>query len=157
MKISTIAFLAMYCGLIAGPAAWAQEWSPAQMEVWKHVESFWQKDAAGDLEGVLSTVHENYVGWDLSEPTTSNKARLRKFLDYNYKNEKTDLYDIQPVAINIVGDVAVVYYHFTAITKDADDEKSYESGRWADILKKQGNSWLLIGDHGGVTSDTSED
>jgi ketosteroid isomerase-like protein len=84
---------------------------------------------------------------------TTNKSRLRKFLDYGYKNEKTELNDLQPVSINIVDDVAIVHYHFTAITKDADGKKNYETGRWADVLKKQGEKWVLIGDHGGVTSD----
>lgn len=153
--ISRIACLAICYGLMSAPPALAQQWSPAQTEVWNSVEAFHAKYAAGDLEGVFSNIHENYVGWDLSEPTTSNKARLRKFLDYNFKNEKTDLYDVQPVGINVVGDTAIVYYHFTVITKDAAGEKSYLTGRWADVLKKQDGQWLLIGDHGGVTS--SED
>jgi len=31
-------------------------------------------------------------------------------------------------------------------------EKSSQ-GRWTDILKKEGDKWLLIGDHGGPTED----
>jgi ketosteroid isomerase-like protein len=85
----------------------------------------------------------------------TTKARLRKFLEFSFKNYKTDLSDIQPVAINVVDDVAIVYYQFTDIGKDADGKRSEETGRWADILMKQGDKWVLIGDHGGVTS--SED
>ena len=75
-----------------------------------------------------------------------------KVVDYNFKNYKTELSDIQPVAINVIDDVAIVHYYFTFISKDADGKKSNESGRWVDVLKKQDDKWVLIGDHGGVTS-----
>lgn len=153
MKISKLACLAMYCGLMVGPTALAQEWSPAQTEVWKNVEAYWARDAAGDLEGFLSYFHENYIGWNLTEPMPANKARLRKFVDHTYKTEKTILHDIQPVAINVIGDVAVVHYYYTVITKDADGKEGDRSGRWADVLMKQGDKWVLIGDHGGRTSE----
>jgi ketosteroid isomerase-like protein len=143
MKISRLAVL---CSLMVSPTALSQEWSPAQKEVWSNVEAYSERSAAGDLEGFLSYVHEDYIGWDISEPMTTSKARLRK-------TYKTELNDIQPVAINIVDDVAIVHYHFTMIVKDADNKKTHATGRWADVLKKQGDKWVLIGDHGGVTSE----
>ena len=150
---SRIACVAFCCGMMAATTALAQEWSPAQTEVWKNVETYSAKNVAGDVEGFLAYVHEDYIGWDISEPMTTSKSRLRKFLDYNSKNYKAEFADMQPVSINIVDDVAIVYYHFTGILKDADGKKSEFSGRWADVLKKQGDKWVLIGDHGGVTSE----
>ena len=153
MRISRLACLTIYCGLLAAPVALAQEWSPAQTEVWKNIEDLWARDAAGDLEGVMSHVHEDYVGWDITEPMTTDKARLRKYLDYRYKSdEKTAIQDIQPVAIKIFGDVAIAYYNFGVLTKDGDGEETYHEGRWAEVFQKQGGKWSLIGDHGGVTS-----
>lgn len=153
MKISKSAYFAMCFSLIAGQSALAQQWSPAQAEVWNNVEAYSARNAAGDVEGFLAYVHDNYVGWDINEPMTSSKARLRKFLDYSSKNYKTEFVDMQPVDINVVDDVAVVYYHFSFVAKDTDGKKSEEKGRWADVLKKQGDKWVLIGDHGGVISD----
>lgn len=152
MKISRILWPALCCGVLAGPPALAQQWSPAQMEVWKNVEAYNALDDAGDLEAFMAYVHERYIGWDINEPLTSDKARLRKFMAYSLENSKTELSDIQPVAINIIDDVAIVDYHFSYVAKDADGKTSYKTGRWADILKKQGDKWVLIGDHGGVTS-----
>jgi ketosteroid isomerase-like protein len=150
---SKVVLLALCSGMLAGPPALAQQWSPAQSEVWKNIEEFWARDAAGDLEGVLSHVHEDYVGWDITEPMTTDKARLRKYLDYRYKSDvKSAIQDIQPVAINIFGDVAIVYYNFGILQKDGKGEESYVEGRWAEVFLKQGNKWVLIGDHGGVTS-----
>ena len=153
MRNATIVGLAMCCSLITAPVVLAQTWSPAQTEVWKNVEAYSAKQAAGDLEGFLSYVHDDYIGWDISEPMTTNKSRLRKFVDHTFKSYKTELSDIQPVAINVVDDVAIVHYYFTVISKDADGKSSTDSGRWADVLKKQGDKWVLIGDHGGVTSE----
>jgi ketosteroid isomerase-like protein len=153
MKISAVASIAMLCGLSIAPAAMSQEWTPAQTEVWKNVENYWAQDAAGDLEGFLSNFHENYIGWDLNDPVTSNKSVLRKYLDHSYKTEKTVLHDIRPVSINIVGDVAVVHYYYNSISKGTDGKEIDRSGRWADILVKQDGKWVLIGDHGGSTSD----
>jgi len=153
MRSATIGRFAIWCSVIVAAPALAQQWSPAQTEVWKNVEAYSARTEARDLEGFLAYVHESYVGWDISEPMTSSKARLRKFLDYNFNRYKTELLDLQPVAINVIDDVAIVYYHFTVVGKDADGKQFDETGRWADILKKQGDKWVLIGDHGGVTSD----
>lgn len=153
MRIPGITRLVVLCCAVIAPAALAQQWTPAQMEVWKNVEAYSAKSAAGDLEGFLSYVHDDYIGWDISEPMTTSKARLRKFLDYSFKNYKTELSDIQPVAINIFDDVAIVYYHFTYVSKSTDAKKEEVSGRWADVLMKQGEKWVLIGDHGGATSE----
>lgn len=48
---------------------------------------------------------------------------------------------------------APVLFHFppsTAGTKTGDKEKGV-GGRWTDVLKKQGDKWVLIADHGGAT------
>jgi ketosteroid isomerase-like protein len=153
MKILAIVLVAVCCGLVGGPPSWAQEWSPAQKEVWQQIEDFWARDAAKDLASVMAHVHEDYVGWDITESMTTDKARLAKYLDHRYKSNVTiPIQDIEPVAINVFGDVAVVYYNFGYLEKDAKGEEKFESGRWAEVLLKQDGKWLLIGDHGGVTS-----
>jgi hypothetical protein len=37
--------------------------------------------------------------------------------------------------------------------KDAKGEETFLEGRWAEFFKKQDGKWLLIGDHGGTTSE----
>jgi ketosteroid isomerase-like protein len=130
----------------------AQEWSAAQKEVWKNVEAYWALDAAGNLDGFMSYFHENYMGWDINEPLPGDKATVKKFIEHEYKTQKTILYNIKPVAINVIGNVAIVDYYYTRIAKDAEGKEKSRSGRWADIVMKQGDKWVLIGDHGGRTS-----
>ena len=153
MKKALIVMLAVLSFvLLATTSLYAQDWSAAQKEVWKNVEAYWALDAAGNLDGFMSYFHDNYMGWDINEPLPMDKAAVRKFIDYEYKTTKTLVYDIKPVAINVVGNVAIVDYYYTEIVKDAEGKEKSRSGRWADVVMKQGDKWVLIGDHGGRTS-----
>jgi ketosteroid isomerase-like protein len=73
------------------------------------------------------------------------------------KTKKVLVQDIKPVGIKIHGDVAFVHYYWSRIEKGADGKEATVSGRWTDILTKQGEKWVLIGDHGGRTSKESKD
>jgi ketosteroid isomerase-like protein len=152
-KVAIVAYATLCCALIASQPIQAQEWSAAQKEVWKNVEAYWALDTAGDLEGFMSYFHENYIGWDLNEPLPGDKATLRRWVEHTYKTDKTVLHDIKPVAINVFGNVAVVHYYYMFIVKGADGKESDRAGRWMDVLMKQGDKWVLIGDHGGRTSE----
>ena len=153
MKRAFIASLAVLSfALLAATPLQAQEWSAAQKEVWKNVEAYWALDAAGNLDGFMSYFHDSYIGREINQPMPGNKATVRKFIDHDYKTEKTILYNITPVTINVIGNVAIANYYYTRIIKDAEGKEKGRSGRWADILMKQGDKWVLIGDHGGRTS-----
>lgn len=140
------------CLLLVSTEASAQDWSPVQKEVWKNVEAYWALDAAGNMEGFMAYFHDNYIGWDINEPLPMDKLSAKKFIDHSYKTEKTILYNIKPVAINVFGNVAIVDYYYTQLVKDAEGKEKGRSGRWADVVMKQGDKWVLIGDHGGRTS-----
>jgi len=45
-----------------------------------------------------------------------------------------------------------VHYYYTYLYKDVEGKQKTSQGRWTDILMKQGNKWVMIGDHGGQTS-----
>jgi ketosteroid isomerase-like protein len=130
----------------------AQEWSPAQKEVWKNVEAYWALYAQGNLDGFLSYMDADYLGWSNNSPLPSDKSTSSKFLAYDIKTTKTLVYDVKPVGIKIHGDFAFVDYIYTQIVKGADGKEEGSSGRWTDILMKEGDKWVMIGDHGGRTS-----
>lgn len=145
-----VAVMCLLC-LAAAPAS-AQEWSPAQKEVWKNVETYWDLVAKGDLEGFLSYMHPDYRGWSYQSPVPETKETARKFLTYELANSKTVVYQITPVAIQVHGDVALVAYYYTEITTDAEGKTTSRQGRWLDVLMRQGDRWVMIGDHGGDQS-----
>jgi ketosteroid isomerase-like protein len=135
-------------------SVFAQDWSPAQKEVWKNVNDYWALMAKGDLNGFLDYFHADYVGWDNNSPLPSTKEESRKWITYGYLGIRVPVYEIKPLTIKIFDDVAFVHYYYAMAKETADGKKISESGRWTDILLKQGNKWLMIGDHGG--SDKKE-
>jgi ketosteroid isomerase-like protein len=136
--------------LLAG-STMAQEWSAAQKEVWKNVEAYNALNMAGDVEGYLAYVHPDYLGWDYKSSMPKNKAATRKWIEYQWKKNKFMLIELDPVGIQIHGNVAFAHYYFSVTFKDSEGKDKNIAGRCTDILMKQGDKWLLIGDHGGQT------
>jgi ketosteroid isomerase-like protein len=130
----------------------AQEWTEAQKAVWKNVETYWALGAAQDLEGVMAYFHTDYLGWDVQNALPSDKASTKKWFEHQFNTTKTLVQEIKPVGIKIHGNIAIVHYYFSTVIKDAEGKEKSASGRWTDILIKQGDKWVLIGDHGGQTS-----
>lgn len=137
-------------------SARAQEWSAAQKEVWKNVQAYWALDAAHDLEGFLAYFHEDYLGWSYEDALPADKATLKKWLEHRYKTSKVLVYDIKPTGIKIHGNTAFVHYYWSDLIKDSEGKEKERSGRWTDILIKEGDKWLLIGDHGGRSMKDKE-
>jgi hypothetical protein len=52
--------------LLLLPSAYlfSQEWSTAQKEVWKNVEAYNALADAGNVEGFMAYVHNDYLGWN---------------------------------------------------------------------------------------------
>lgn len=139
---------------VALPAtASAQEWSAAQKEVWKNVEAYWALDAAGKTDDFLAYFSSDYVGWNWRSALPGDKETVRKFVSHDHQVTKTLVYHIQPVAIKIHDNIAFVHYYWTQISQSAGDKEKYSNGRWTDILMKQGDKWVLIGDNGGTSKN----
>ncbi len=150
---NTLVVLAVFCVItLASLPSFAQEWSAAQKEVWKNVEAYWELAAQGDLEGFMGYFHSDYRGWSYQNPLPGDKASARKWIGHGMRTEKTLVHEIKPVAIQIYGNIAFVHYHYAETVKDAEGKQKNRSGRWTDILTKQGDKWVMIGDHGGQTS-----
>ena len=131
--------------------AFSQEWSPAQKDVWKNVEHYWSLGAEEKLEELLGYFDEEYMGWSYEQVLPYGKASVKKWSSHFYETSEPLLHEIKPVAIEIHGDVALVFYYFTSYYKNEEGKHKTRQGRWIDILKKQGDKRVLIGDHGGET------
>lgn len=130
----------------------AQEWTPEQEDVWKSVEAYWDLAAKGDLDGFTSYFHESFIGWNYGAPVTSSKSSREKLIRFFAPQNKTLFYIITPVGIWEKGEFAFVDYHYMEVTEDKDGKRDTEIGRWTDILIKDGERWVMIGNHGGRTN-----
>jgi ketosteroid isomerase-like protein len=149
MKTLTKNILIVLCiTLLSSAQLFGQEWSDEQKEVWKNVEAYYALWEQGDLEGFLSYVHEDYLGWPPQYPFPRDKTSVRKWTTYSWPKMKVLVYEIKPAAIGIYGNVAIVHYYYDTLVKDSTEKENREKGRWTDILMKQGDKWVMIGDCG---------
>lgn len=130
----------------------AQEWSPVQKEVWKNVNDYWALMGKGDVTGFLTYFSDEYLGWDNDDPVPTTKEDTQKWLQFAFQGVKILIYDIKPLGIKVFGDFAFVHYYYSFV-RERDGKKENEHGRWTDILMKQGNKWVMIGDHGGADAE----
>lgn len=145
-----VGVVSLVCLAVAAAApAHAQEWSAAQKDVWKSVEAYWALDAKADVEGFMAYFDPSYVGWSYDSPVPGDKATVKKFITQEYQMSKTLVYDIKPVAIQVHGNFAFADYYYMQLVKNAEGKTEEIKGRWTDILMKEGDRWMLIGDHGG--------
>lgn len=131
----------------------AQEWSAAQKAVWNNVTAYWDMFAKGDADGMLSYFHADYQGWDMNDPLPGNKAETEKGIKHFLKDNSIVMYNIKPVGINVQGNVAIVHYYYEMTIMNAEGKENNTRGRWTDVLMKQGDKWLLIGDAGGRSAN----
>jgi ketosteroid isomerase-like protein len=153
MKTLSKSILIVLCiTLLCSAQLFGQEWSEEQKEVWKNVETYWDLDAKRNLEGVMDYFHDDYSGWFNQSALPGDKASTRKFFAHFFETTKILVQDINPVAINIHDNISIVHYYYSRVVTDVEGKERYRSGRWTDILMKQGDKWVLIGDHGGPSA-----
>ena len=126
-----------------------QTWSAEQQEVWQTVESYWQCYAAGDAACFLTYLHDDFSGWTNTNAMPRDKGDMARYLPRGFETTETVLHDVTPVGITVHSNVAVVHYYYTRTFVDRSGAQHGDSGRWTDVLLRQGNRWVMIGDHGG--------
>ncbi|NIV72037.1 DUF4440 domain-containing protein [Candidatus Saccharibacteria bacterium] len=137
-------------------ASQAQQWSADQKAVWTDVNEYWDLFAKGDADGMLSYFHDDYEGWSFSDPLPDNKANTEKGLKHFLKNNSIVMHTIKPVGINVQGNFAIVHYYYDMTIKNPEGKENNSGGRWTDVLIKEGDKWMLIGDAGGGNNDDDD-
>ena len=154
MKNLVVTITILFVVVILSANNYAQQWSDAQKEVWTGVQKYWEAPAKGDVQGFLSYFDESYMGWNNQSLVPQSKANTSKWIENDMNNNSTVLYTLTPLTIWVKGDFAYVHYTYSQLLKDNNTGKETpSSGTWTDILMKKDGKWVLIGDHGGKTSN----
>jgi ketosteroid isomerase-like protein len=149
--ISRSFILGLFLFLFISACSIAQQWSDKQKEIWKNVEKYWSFDDAKDLDSFIGYFSDSYKGWsyDAEKPMSKKEVREELRKDYEDAKGKTIKTTLKPLEIWVNGDMAFVDYTYVRNYKSEDGKEETKSGRWTDILQKQGDKWVLVGDHGG--------
>ena len=153
MKTQKMAFMArafislFLCVFIVfwGFQVLAQDWTPEQKEVWVWVQGYWENIKKGDVEAALAGQHDKMLAWSSMNPDPLKKELIRLELNNWVGRSKPTFVKLKPLAINIVKNVANVFYLFK--WESANKEVSGR-GRELITLVKQNNKWLAIGSLG---------
>ena len=127
----------------------AQTWSPEQQEIWRFEEQQWKMDAEKDLTWIDKMVHPNVSYWDADRPAPQNKASLSRWSRYTTANSTILEQEIIPISMTITGNVAVAQYRYVRARENYKKEREMVTGRYTDVLMKEGGRWLFLAWAGG--------
>jgi hypothetical protein len=150
--MSTRRFLTGLFGLsflVIASVASAQTWSPEQQEIWKFEELQWKMSMDKDISWIDKMVHPNISVWEVGRPAPQNKASITRWNKYSNASSTVLEQEIFPISVTITGNVAVVQYSYVQVREDAKKDRQTVTGRWTDILIKDGGRWQFIGWAGG--------
>lgn len=96
---------------LAAPAlAQAPSWTPDQQSVWAVIEQSWKDEVDRNGRWPTSYVDANVVTWGPEFPMPRYRESMERWTRYYDKAAKTVQYEIQPMAIVLNGNTAVVNY-----------------------------------------------
>ena len=130
MKSLTKSILIVLCiTLLSSAQLFGQEWSEEQKEVWKNVQTRWEDfEAKQYLEVATAIIHDDCSVWNNHDALPINKASLRKRVVHFLETTKILINDIQPVAIKIYDNVAIV--HFLLFKNNQECRGSRNKSEW---------------------------
>ncbi|HUZ58357.1 MAG TPA: hypothetical protein VMU83_06210 [Hanamia sp.] len=149
-KVIQWSFFVFLLGAIT-PAFSQLVWTPEQKAVWKTetaITDLWMK---GDNMASLAYYDDSYQGWSYASPIPIPKANMATAMNYGMTlGRKLVFWNAVPIVIWVKGDFAYTDYYYRAVYQDKDGKKTYEHGKWLDVLMKKDGKWVLVGDHGGA-------
>ena len=142
-------WLVVLCLALLPTLASAQTWNAEQQEVWKLEEQQWQMSKDKDVSWIDKMVHPNISYWDVDQPGPQNKASLQRWNRYNNANATVLEQELFPISLTITGNIAVVQYRYSVARENYKKERETSTGKYTDVLVKEGGRWLFIAWSGG--------
>ena len=135
--------------LAFGGVAATQTWSAEQQEIWQFEQTQWKMAAAKDMSWMDTMVHPNLSYWETQQHSPQDKASLVRWNRYNNASTTVLEQELFPVSIVVTGNLAVVHYRYTMARENYRKEREMVTGRYTDILLKDGGSWKFVSWSGG--------
>ncbi len=119
------------------------DFSAEQQELWEHVRNLWALSKGRDESLIRSTLHPDYVGWDMNCPLPHN----REAAVLSVAGDAPDLreYELHPLSVQVYeGRVGVVHYSYSAMVVPKDGQPLNVTGRWSEVYLMQQEKWTMI-------------
>ena len=130
---------------VTARSAEAQPWSPAERAVWSAVEQGWEALRAEDVAGFMDSFHPRFLGWNMSRPAPLDLAAERRGTEEFLAQYDWESYALEPVAIRIVDDDAIVHYRYGEVVRPATGgPPQREHGRATQVLRRVEGRWKTL-------------
>lgn len=126
--------------LLLNSKAFGQEWTAEQKEVWEVVKADIELSKHGDIEGILASRHNDILSLWSSKPIPFDKELLRFNLENWFNYDKPVNWELNPLAIKVIANVAIVFYSYKF-----SGNTIFRHSRTMETWIKQDNQWLMIG------------
>ncbi len=153
-RIPIVTVLAAVLLIASSPASLGQQWSPDELAVWKTIDRCMTEWSKKDIDGVMQFLHDKYSGWRDEQVMPSDKASARRDLAFSFPRFEVTLHDVKPVAITVIGEVAVAHYYYTVAGRLKDGREIANVGRSTSFLVRGDNGWLIVGEQTRTVSQT---
>jgi hypothetical protein len=118
-------------------STYGEEWSAAQIEVWKMQEAVWSLWKKGDVEGCIALYHKDCIIWRYIASFPWEKSDVSEHM----KNRPNiESFELEPQDVKVFDNVAIVLYFlkYTVLGRDFDQ-------RVMTTWMKQNGKWQIIG------------
>jgi len=124
----------------------AQVWSPEQKEVVEFLNDYTKASMRGDIDEIMSYFHVDFSAWEYSMTMTEplDRDSTQKTIEHINQSFKQLAFEVQPVSIQIHGDIAIAHLNFQETMRDAEGVDNFMSGPWTATLLKQGKGWVFL-------------
>lgn len=142
--ILTLAVAAMSYG---SAPVYASEWTAEQKEIIDWFNQYTKISLKGNLDEIWSHFHIKFSGWDYSKRMNDapfGKEWLKGSQREFYENYKLISFDVQPLDIKTLGDLAIIHANFMERYKGSDGNEITDTGPWTSALIRQDGKWLFL-------------
>ena len=122
----------------------AQEWSPEQKDIVEFINDYTKASMRGDIDEIMSYFHVDFSAWEYSMTEPFDRDSTQKTIEYINQIFKQVAFEVQPIAIQLHGDVAILHLNFQETMRDAEGVDNFMSGPWTVTLLKQGKGWIFL-------------
>lgn len=117
-----------------------------EQSLWDLEHEYWRHVQDNDLPAYRGLWHQDFLGWPSVSPAPVRKDHITDWItSQTSKGLHFNAGEFKPAAVQMTGDIAVVYYWMTFQWLDKDGRGSPHTIRVTHTWLRNGNDWRIIG------------
>jgi ketosteroid isomerase-like protein len=140
--LKTIPFL-----LLLASTVFAQGSAKDEAQIWNLEKAYWECVKANDLEKYRALWHDDFLGWPFVSSVPTRKDHITDWITANTSKRLTlQSYSIEPLAIQVTGDIAINHYRIKANWANSEGaEVRTDALRITHTWIRTHGTWQIIG------------